>query len=507
MDNKRNILLFSLLALSSLGFRMPGLLESIWYDEAYRTGILLNAKLLNRILFHDIHNFLYNGFMYLWIQVFGDSELSIRTPSLLLGFGSIAVFSLWTHRRLGGATAACVLVFLLFSPFHIWYSTEAKNNMMVMFFAATIFVSYANLIEKREWKWVAWAAVTGSLGVFTDFLLLLTLLGIIIMSLLEVKIHPGEGVAKKLITALGLTACLILPLILFKAYHQDEMLRGYLKTFDLEELFLLLCNFLPTGNAIFPIRPYRGLKSVTSVWQLAFLSVTSLGVIAALFKGLYEFRHSRHGIAVITCFVVPIALMFCLSWYVSFRFGGKNHVFLERALGSVIFYLYSLVLIHGAMKFRNRALRHGLLAFLLVANLIGSVFMLTVNRDQWTVYKPNPDWRSLSRDLDGALGDAMVFTSCDSLALQYYLKDLGDRAVFFNPPVKDGVMHLGPYIQEAFLKRGIRNPSFFYIVVNQYWGSKKLAAVNREVISKLYGQVEEKRYFGLAVYKYRFKHL
>ena len=53
-----------------------------------RTKPHLNQNTVEHILLYDVHNPLYNSVMYAWINLFGDSELSIRLPSILAGFGS-----------------------------------------------------------------------------------------------------------------------------------------------------------------------------------------------------------------------------------------------------------------------------------------------------------------------------------------------------------------------------------------------------------------------------------
>src|SRR6478609_6680555 len=80
---------------AALLLRLGPLTESIWYDEWCRTAGWLNADNVNAILWRDVHNPLYNALMYAWINAFGDSEISIRVPSLLMGLVSAGVFAAW----------------------------------------------------------------------------------------------------------------------------------------------------------------------------------------------------------------------------------------------------------------------------------------------------------------------------------------------------------------------------------------------------------------------------
>src|SRR5262245_24998769 len=72
-------LALSLLVCCALLIRIPGLTESLWYDELWSTRIKLGSvgDLLRTALF-DIHPPLYSALLFLWVHVFGDSEVSVR---------------------------------------------------------------------------------------------------------------------------------------------------------------------------------------------------------------------------------------------------------------------------------------------------------------------------------------------------------------------------------------------------------------------------------------------
>src|SRR3954468_15698820 len=57
-------ILWSLLLGLSLALRVPGLFESLWFDEVYRTFVVLRDDIMKDLLLHDVHNPLYNAFMY-----------------------------------------------------------------------------------------------------------------------------------------------------------------------------------------------------------------------------------------------------------------------------------------------------------------------------------------------------------------------------------------------------------------------------------------------------------
>jgi uncharacterized membrane protein len=90
--------LLALAAICALAllFRLPNLLESVWYDELWATRLkLFSLGQLADVALSDVHPPAYPAFMFVWIRVFGDSELAIRAPSLLFGLGTVVL----TFRR------------------------------------------------------------------------------------------------------------------------------------------------------------------------------------------------------------------------------------------------------------------------------------------------------------------------------------------------------------------------------------------------------------------------
>lgn len=59
--------------------RIPNLNESIWFDELWATSLKVGSfSALVRLVVQNIHPPLYNIFMFIWINLFADSEQSIR---------------------------------------------------------------------------------------------------------------------------------------------------------------------------------------------------------------------------------------------------------------------------------------------------------------------------------------------------------------------------------------------------------------------------------------------
>ena len=107
--------------------------EGIWLDEG--VSIARAEASLPRLVSSDYPDPsppLYYLFLHFWIKVFGDSELSIRIPSVI--FGVLAVFAIYRagwvfFDRKTGRTAA---LFLALAAFPVYFSREARMYPLLL---------------------------------------------------------------------------------------------------------------------------------------------------------------------------------------------------------------------------------------------------------------------------------------------------------------------------------------------------------------------------------------
>ena len=133
-QNNSWILLLIILIIA-VSLRLPNLNESLWFDELFSTHLILgNMILLSNLALYDPHPPFYYIFMFFWIRLFGDYELSIRIPPLI--FGILSIFLTYTLAlRFTVKKGALLTSFLMcVSPVHIWYSQEARPYSGTLFF-------------------------------------------------------------------------------------------------------------------------------------------------------------------------------------------------------------------------------------------------------------------------------------------------------------------------------------------------------------------------------------
>lgn len=105
----------------------------LWHDEACtaRFAWMTVSELFSSLTSTEPHPPVYYLFMKLWIGIFGDSEVSLRLPSLISGSALIPAVYLTASRLFDRASALLSALFVALSPIAVYYSCEARNYMFV----------------------------------------------------------------------------------------------------------------------------------------------------------------------------------------------------------------------------------------------------------------------------------------------------------------------------------------------------------------------------------------
>lgn len=210
---KRNGLLFLTgVTLLAFGLRVYRLnFQSFWWDEVY-------VALVSHMPFPDWLNLVFTdershppGFFFLmslWTQL-GIGEFVVRYASVLWGtISTPLVYSLGA--RLAGRRVGVLSALLLaLSPYHVWYSQEARMYAPQVFFAllsSYLFLRLLSRIERRVF--IAYAA-TSVAGLYVFYLFPLILLAQLFFLILELRRYPAA--AKHWLIANGIAGVLFLP--------------------------------------------------------------------------------------------------------------------------------------------------------------------------------------------------------------------------------------------------------------------------------------------------------
>jgi len=138
-------------------------LGSLWNDEAFsRHFALLPLEDALRYLTMDVHPPLHTAVLHVWMKVFGDSVLAMRSLSFVFAIAGLAVFLKLARNLFGRREALLAGALAVFSPLMVYYGADARMYAMVFFLACLSTLLFWRMVEgdgraKEAWMWVSLA--------------------------------------------------------------------------------------------------------------------------------------------------------------------------------------------------------------------------------------------------------------------------------------------------------------------------------------------------------------
>lgn len=433
-------LLAAALVAASLAVRLPRLAQSIWYDEYCRTRYHLNAETLHERLFQDVHHPLYNLLMFGWTGLFGDGGVMLRLPTLIAGYLSAAVFAAWAALRFGRAAGWIIAAWILLSPVHVWYSTEAKNNMLSLMMAALCIIAYDMMATTGRRAWAAGAVAVGVLGFYTDLIVLLTLVPVFLASCVRAWGPPvGRGhepttraQRRRVLWVGAATVALCLPLVIYKAGNSHTLWRPYIGIITPESAMRLFFGYLLQGNALVAGQERQTLASLLAATLAAPLLV----------MGFLRLRRSWSGRLANASVLGPTALMVAASLAVDHFSDPERHGLYQDRNMIGLLYPFGLMLVVGAGALRRACARRAAWGLLIAVNAAASTRMVTALAEERTVMDPNPPWREVAAAVrsDARGSPAVIFSKSPVHPILLYWPEAQVRCGWGDPPRNDQML-------------------------------------------------------------------
>jgi mannosyltransferase len=148
--------------------------QSIWYDEG--VSVYYSSQSLKDLIAGvsaDNHPPLHSLTLHFWLKLASQSEFSVRFLSLISGVLSVPLlFKL--GRELFGQRMGSLAAFLLsISPFHVWFSQEARMYTLAALLSLSSVYTFILLLRKetgsaRHSLWPSYV-ITSALGLYTHF--------------------------------------------------------------------------------------------------------------------------------------------------------------------------------------------------------------------------------------------------------------------------------------------------------------------------------------------------
>ena len=173
MDKKKiiSIAIISVTMIVGIALRLLYLHTDLWYDEAcswFTAKQLFPMGIMGNLLNLDLqHTPLYFFLLHPWIKLFGDSEIAMRSLSLLFGIGALPLVFTATKKIADNKTAIFALALACISPLLVLFSVEVRMYPMVIFLVILSLNYLIDFEKTRETKALIKLGITNILIPYT----------------------------------------------------------------------------------------------------------------------------------------------------------------------------------------------------------------------------------------------------------------------------------------------------------------------------------------------------
>lgn len=437
MTARQTKLFFLVFIVFAVALRITQLNSHLWFDEVLRTKLFLNLDIptFANLLKKDCHGLMYNFILAVWTYLFGDSEFSIRTPSLIFSLASACLILNWAKKYLSTLHLALFAFVIGLHPFHVLFSAVAKNNSFVMLVCVLLFVSYDKIIESNDPPPELRMILLNTLAIITDFSLVLPLIAIGLY--LNMK-KRQSAYLKSLLFAYLVNS----PFILYKFAYLTFMFRPYTAPSNLSGYLDLFGSILPMGLHL------RGTEFI--IVQL----LLTLGLIFCLYK-LY-----KSGLHFVLYFFVFITAIYFVAGNI-FQLLFDSNLYLPRTIASLIIYPYFFILIYGLSTLKSRWASNIGCVLLLSLNLFGYFNIHTSTNSVESVVSQQPDIQAYVLSHNNKFNADLIYSNeLTYPIIQYYVLRNNLNLNLAMIPYTPGIDSLG-FIQTDVNQRGLKK---FYIL-------------------------------------------
>lgn len=206
--------------------RLPGLSRSLWLDEAYTVVVRSSQSVIGIVTTVEPHPPLYYLLAGGWMRLFGNSEIAIRSLSLLFGILVIIAAYLFASRLYNSEFGIYVAILFAMSTIQIQYSQTARMYIFEMLLAILSLHFYLRLLdtETLETKF--------AYGLSTVFLLYTHIYGglILIAQLLHLATHVYRNNREGFASAISVLKVAAMTVLAFSPWVAGMLVPNFLLT-------------------------------------------------------------------------------------------------------------------------------------------------------------------------------------------------------------------------------------------------------------------------------------
>lgn len=392
--------------------------NSLWLDEAatYDFAKLSFGELWETMVGGERNPPLFYYIEHILISLFGASEFVLRFVPALVGSLTIPVFYLIGREvlgRLGGIISAGILTF---SPYHIFYSQDARAYALVLFFFSLAILFYIYALKKGNIRnWIL-CGIFCSLSFWTHMYVAIAIVALFLHAIIEKRKYILKSIEdiKQIVT--GILAFIIpsLPLLIATLMLFLKQTSAGAPTWGLTGVNIITTTITQFSGYV---------EYLTVIFVLLFI----VGTIV-----LFINKEKRY-------FGSLTILSIILSFVGTFIFSTMSSISPRHLIFIIPFYFITIAaifcLIPKTVDYHKVAV-----IVLIVLCLLNLPYLSTY----YTSYSKE-DWRGLSETLTDLTNDGDYVVPVPgymSLPLDYYYNAANDNTIEIGASSEDDLMHI-----------------------------------------------------------------
>ena len=144
--------------------------SSVWHDEGY--SLMLAPQSFSEIWRRtglDVHPPLYYFTLHIWMQLFGTTEVAVRSLSAVCMLGVIPITYFLVRRLFTEQSARIAALFVATAPFLIRYSQETRMYGMLALIASLATYMLIRAQQTKRWSdWLIYGVIVAA-GLYTYY--------------------------------------------------------------------------------------------------------------------------------------------------------------------------------------------------------------------------------------------------------------------------------------------------------------------------------------------------
>jgi mannosyltransferase len=308
---------------------------SLWLDEA-ASYYFVSGDFARALRSEKTNPPLYYLLLYFWTQLFGFSEIALRSLSVVASCALLAVYAAFVRVIFPQSIALLGLLLLAISPFHIYYAQEARCFALMSFFITCAAWSLVTIWKNpRRHVSYLFLFLASLASVYTHFIAVFFVAAFAVVAAL---LHWRQArTLKAILTCLVLTGICFAPWIvtMLEAAGGGGQVRHHLLLKVPQTFFSFLY-----GDSLIPLdeAAVQSISNTLKSYTIVLVAAVGVGLFVAisLFKAFRE--HAQHRLSLVICAILcmlPVAAAFIVSF--------KIMLFDERYLVAASLFLYPLV--------------------------------------------------------------------------------------------------------------------------------------------------------------------